>query len=589
MSSVKKSVVACTVMALGISGAVLMSAAPASAHGHIGGTEGLQARHVIPENGVSQDNKNGLEHRAGFPNAGPADGKLASVGLGWAAVLDEQSESRWAKNDVAPGSVDIEWQYSAPHNTEKWHYYITKTGWDPNDALDRGDFEPLTTIQHDGSSPTNNPVHTLEIPSDRYGYHVIYAAWDTHFSGGGGNAFYNVIDVNIAGDGQPDDPDTEAPTVPSGLAAPLTTHDSVELTWNAASDNVGVTGYEVFRDGEKIATVPNTRYTDTGRTPDTEYRYTVRAVDAATNTSAHSRPLTATTLESPEGPDTEAPTPPTSLHHMRVTATSIDLMWNHATDNVGVTKYKVWDGTAWVAETAGTNNELTLTGLTPSTSYNLMVHAFDAAGNMSAGSNILLVDTAEQAPVVTVSPSQTVSPTLSADATGAATVRLDNTGDTDSDPGVVTFRAPSGTTFDAARVDWTRALANGKTTEGKSNGQLSEDRKTLTYDRDDLTVVAGKHNTYTFTLKADNQLPQNGPITDGTITLTGGFGAGSASLGYTAEGADDAPTYPVWDARAAYTKGDKVTHEGDIYEAVQSYQGNGDPNWITAASLWKKL
>ncbi|MEU8569377.1 carbohydrate-binding protein, partial [Streptomyces pathocidini] len=49
------------------------------------------------------------------------------------------------------------------------------------------------------------------------------------------------------------------------------------------------------------------------------------------------------------------------------------------------------------------------------------------------------------------------------------------------------------------------------------------------------------------------------------------------------------PTLPAWDPRAAYTKGDRVTHNGTTYECVQSYQGNGDPNWINALSLWKPV
>ncbi|WP_141718962.1 carbohydrate-binding protein [Curtobacterium sp. ER1/6] len=52
---------------------------------------------------------------------------------------------------------------------------------------------------------------------------------------------------------------------------------------------------------------------------------------------------------------------------------------------------------------------------------------------------------------------------------------------------------------------------------------------------------------------------------------------------------DAGSEYPAWDARAAYTKGDRVTHEGTAYEAVQSHQGHGDPNWITALSLWKPV
>ncbi|EJQ99220.1 hypothetical protein II5_05625 [Bacillus cereus MSX-A1] len=45
--------------------------------------------------------------------------------------------------------------------------------------------------------------------------------------------------------------------------------------------------------------------------------------------------------------------------------------------------------------------------------------------------------------------------------------------------------------------------------------------------------------------------------------------------------------YEKWDPRKAYTKGDRVEYQGKIYEAVQSYQGNGDSNWIFSLSLWK--
>ncbi|MFZ3195949.1 MAG: carbohydrate-binding protein, partial [Bacillus mycoides] len=48
-------------------------------------------------------------------------------------------------------------------------------------------------------------------------------------------------------------------------------------------------------------------------------------------------------------------------------------------------------------------------------------------------------------------------------------------------------------------------------------------------------------------------------------------------------------SYEKWDPRKAYTKGDRVEYQGKIYEAVQSYQGNGDSNWIFSLSLWKPI
>ncbi|MFD2469604.1 discoidin domain-containing protein [Amycolatopsis silviterrae] len=85
--------------------------------------------------------------------------------------------------------------------------------------------------------------------------------------------------------------DTQAPTAPSNLAAGEVGSNSAALTWAAATDNVGVSGYEVLRDGKSVATSTTTSYTDNGLSPDTDYTYTVRAKDAAGNTSPVSGPV----------------------------------------------------------------------------------------------------------------------------------------------------------------------------------------------------------------------------------------------------------------------------------------------------------
>ncbi|WP_329429957.1 discoidin domain-containing protein [Streptosporangium sp. NBC_01495] len=89
--------------------------------------------------------------------------------------------------------------------------------------------------------------------------------------------------------------DTVAPSVPGGLRSTGTTANSVSLAWNAATDNVGVSGYEVYRGGTLVATVAGTSHTDTGLTALTSYTYTVRARDAAGNRSAAGAAVTAQT------------------------------------------------------------------------------------------------------------------------------------------------------------------------------------------------------------------------------------------------------------------------------------------------------
>ncbi|MGB7160741.1 MAG: fibronectin type III domain-containing protein, partial [Tepidisphaeraceae bacterium] len=92
--------------------------------------------------------------------------------------------------------------------------------------------------------------------------------------------------------------DTSAPSKPGTLRATGASATTVGMNWIASSDNVGVAGYDIYRDGAKVATVSGTTttYTDTGLTPSTAYVYTMRAFDAAGNVSSSSNADTGTTL-----------------------------------------------------------------------------------------------------------------------------------------------------------------------------------------------------------------------------------------------------------------------------------------------------
>jgi Calcineurin-like phosphoesterase/Bacterial Ig domain len=95
--------------------------------------------------------------------------------------------------------------------------------------------------------------------------------------------------------------DTQPPSVPANLTATTVapthvTTGSVDLSWDASTDNVGVAGYDIFRDGSKIASVGvQTTYSDTAIQPQTTYDYQVRAVDGAGNTSSLSSDVSVTT------------------------------------------------------------------------------------------------------------------------------------------------------------------------------------------------------------------------------------------------------------------------------------------------------
>ncbi|CAM1361731.1 fibronectin type III domain-containing protein [Tenacibaculum xiamenense] len=89
--------------------------------------------------------------------------------------------------------------------------------------------------------------------------------------------------------------DTQAPTAPSNLAASNISQTSLSLSWTASTDNVGVTGYDVFRGATKLTTVTTTTYQVSGLQASTSYTFTVKAKDAAGNISQSSNTLNVTT------------------------------------------------------------------------------------------------------------------------------------------------------------------------------------------------------------------------------------------------------------------------------------------------------
>jgi chitodextrinase len=91
-------------------------------------------------------------------------------------------------------------------------------------------------------------------------------------------------------------PDTEAPSAPANLSATAVSSTQVELAWQAATDNVGVSAYLIYRDGILLSTVGSvSSYTDSTAASATTYSYTVKAQDAAGNMSDSSAAATAST------------------------------------------------------------------------------------------------------------------------------------------------------------------------------------------------------------------------------------------------------------------------------------------------------
>ena len=191
-------------------------------------------------------------------------------------------------------------------------------------------------------------------------------------------------------------PDTQAPTSPSGLTASNTTQTSVSLAWNASTDNTAVTGYDVYQGSTKLTTVTTLNYNVTNLNANTAYSFSIRAIDAAGNTSSASNTVNVTTLEAP---DTQAPTTPTGLSTSNITETSVSLSWNASTDNKGVTGYEVYRGSTKVTTIATLSYNAI--NLNPDTSYSFSIRAIDAAGNTSSASNTVNVTTLPSTPILT--------------------------------------------------------------------------------------------------------------------------------------------------------------------------------------------
>ncbi len=176
--------------------------------------------------------------------------------------------------------------------------------------------------------------------------------------------------------------DTQAPTAPTSLAYTEPATGQIKLTWQAATDNVGVTGYDVYANNQLRTTVAGnvTTYTDTQPTGAT-VSYYVRAKDAAGNQSPNGNGLT----RAGDTGDTQAPTVPGSLALTQPAADQVRLTWQAATDNVGVTGYEVYANNQLRTTVAG--NVTTYTDSQPaSATVSYVVRAKDAAGNRSGDS-----------------------------------------------------------------------------------------------------------------------------------------------------------------------------------------------------------
>ncbi len=187
--------------------------------------------------------------------------------------------------------------------------------------------------------------------------------------------------------------DTVKPSVPTNFTVVASGNNAV-LNWTAATDNVGVAGYEVYRAATnggvatRVGTSSSTSFTDPGLANGT-YWYYLKAYDAAGNVG--SRTAYKSVVISQVVTDTVRPSTPAGLKRDAVTTTSTTLSWTASTDNIGVVGYQVYNSSTNTLLATVTTTSVTVTGRTPGTSTTYYVKAYDAAGNESYRSNLVAV------------------------------------------------------------------------------------------------------------------------------------------------------------------------------------------------------
>lgn len=253
-----------------------------------------------------------------------------------------------------------------------------------------------------------------------------------------------VVATGCGGSGHPSGgggstPDTTPPSAPTGLTASVA-GGVIDLSWTASTDNVGVVGYDVFRDGTYLTSVDGTSTTDASASRAIEHCYEVSARDFAGNVSARSTPACATI---PDLPPTAALLAPDSA----LTGTEVTFDASASSDP---------DGTIVLYAFDFGDGEPVVTGTAPSTThafamagtYNASVTVTDNVGGTASATRTITIGLVLSMPVdISNTPTISQTPSMSRDLAGNLAVVWEEYGDnimfSGSSDGGLTFSVPT--------------------------------------------------------------------------------------------------------------------------------------------------
>jgi chitodextrinase len=282
-------------------------------------------------------------------------------------------------------SLPLKWNDNSS-NEDKWNIerkLATDNSW--------------SLLQQITTANTTTYVDTTVTSGMHYDYRV-----QACLSGTGCSAYATLTNVSAG-----ESADVTFPTAPTVFNVTAISSAQVALSWSGATDNIGVMGYKVFRNGAYYTGVTSASYTDSNVAPDTSYSYFIQALDAAGNESASSpvkdvrtpsvstassssSTVSPTPSPSPTVADTTLPTPPYQISYT-IASSQISFTWGGATDNVGIAGYKIFRNGIYL--TTKSTPYCIDSGLLPNTPYSYYIKAFDAAGNESAATQTLSITT----------------------------------------------------------------------------------------------------------------------------------------------------------------------------------------------------